>query len=648
MNFSVRAVICLVKLVLVADSFCFHSLFAQNETKLNEIFERYYEETGKDFQIDQIEEYFKEPIVLKAENLAKIRALLNISRTQARSLLRLLKVGLPMENICDSLGFSDLQCSLLKYCTIAPQDEQNKFSARKTNWLSSPSLELKSRLYNQFPQSENYIGDKIDSYQKGVFSLRPFQLGVSFSKNAGELSYWENNKFFGAYENEFVRLVVGRFSYRNYSGIVLGEPFGVNKGSDAIERALGTMVKISPTLSSMQYGIFNGIALSSNYNFRDNIKIQISGFVSKVKRSGTLDSLNQIVTSVYTQDYFRDSSELKKKNTFDEVSYCIQSDLNFNKLWFGYSFLMLNYSKSISTASRKFIDGKSSNFHSLFVRYDLSNSLNFASEFSLDGKKNIGFVSNVNFKKRRINSSLNFRYFSEQFRSPFGAVLAENSYPNNELGLFYVFELRLKDFDFQFYSDFFKSLSPTYLLQVPYYGQEIFMQSIFSPMRSLSARLKIRRKEKTDYVYNVQKTKQLPYQKISYTFLLESKFNIADNLILKNRLDFVWINNRGMKKNENGFHTFFELNYSPLNLLWFGARINYFSTQSYESAIYVFEVIAPELMYSIPFYGKGTRITFWCNVQIFKGFSLYFKYYRDKKDVVKQFLLGQLDFRYQF
>lgn len=633
---------------MFANSIFLYYLLAQNEVNLNEILERFYEDMGSDIRIDQFEDYFKEPIDLTKENIDKICSFLRINRGQANALLRMVRNKMSMADICDSLGLSELQCSLLKFSTKVLRVQQDKISIKKTQSTPNMSFELKSRFYCQLPENRNFVGDIVNSYQRAEINFQPYRFGISFTKNAGELSYWEKHKFSGVYDKDFLKLVVGRFSYKNYFGIVLGEPFGVNKGGDVIERALGTSVKINSSLSSMEYGIFNGIALTTNCDFYESFRVKISGFVSKIKRSGTFDTLRNLITSVYTQDYYRDSNELKKKDTFNEVAYCIQSDLSTGRLTLGYSFFFLNYSKYISTSSRKFIDGRNSNFHSFFLSYNFFNVLDFGAQYSLDGKKNIGIVSNLSLKKKHFNTSLNFRYFSEQFRSPFGAVLAENSYPNNELGIFYHFQLKLKDFDFQLYSDFFKALSQASLLQVPYYGNEVFLQAIFSPTKDLSTRFKLRRKEKTDYVFNIQKTKQLPYQKISYNLFFEGKFSALDKWVIKCRFDRIWINNREMKSNENGFHILLELSFSPKSFCNAGSRMSYFSTKSFESAIYVFEILAPEFMYSSPFYDKGIRLTFWSKFQIFNWFSLYLKYYWDRKDITKQFVLGQLDFIYRF
>lgn len=621
--------------------------FAQDEIILNELLERYYEETGKQVQIDQIEQYFKEPIELKQENINKIAELLNVSSLNAKKIISLVKDGFELETICDSLAFTDLQCSLLKYCTFWKGNEQTNIT-KKIKSNNKNFVEIKTRLYQNFPQNTKYLGNLLDSHNRIKFGYDLFQVGISASKDAGELSFFDNYKYYTSYEQENFKVVLGRFSYQNHFGLVLGNPLGMNKGTDIETFSFPSVAKVSPSLSSFEYGIFNGLGITSKFIFSEKAFFQFSGFISKVRRSGTRDTSLKVVTSISTQDYFRDSNELKKKDNIWEDSYCFNADIIWEKIKLGYTFLYLKYSDYISTSSKKFILGKNSNFHTWFFQYNFNDNLNFSSEFSITNDKRIASVGGFSFKRQSITSSLNFRYFDEEFRSPFGSVISENSYPNNEFGIFYNFNIRLKRANIQFYSDFFKSLSPTYFIQVPIYGEEVFLQAIFPLKEYFSARLKLRMKEKTDYAYNIPKTKQIPYQKITYSLLGEGRLFLFNNLKIATRLDYIWINNRKVKNEENGFHSFIETSYTPVDFLEAGLRVNYFSTTSFDAAVYVFEVVAPEFMYSIPFYGKGLRFTLWCQTKLFNYLKIYLKYYLDKKTSTQHFILGQIDLIYRF
>ncbi len=623
------------------------SSLAQNEIILNEILERYYEETGKQVQIDQIEQYFKQPIELKKENSNRIAELLNVSSVVAKKIISLINKGKEPEGICDSLAFTDFQCYLLKYCTVREESEQTKI-VKEIKSENKDYVEIKTRLYQKFPQNTNYLGNLWDSYNRIKLGYDCFQFGISTCKDAGELSFFDNYKYYAYYEDDFFKVVLGRFSYQNHFGIALGNPIGANKGTDIETFSFPSMAKISPSLSSIEYGILNGLGITSKYNLSEKVSLQISGFVSKVRRSGTRDTSQQVITSVYTQDYFRDSNELKKKNIMWENSYCFNSDIVWDRFTLGYSFFYLNYSDYIFTNSKKFILGKNSNFHTFFFQYNFSDNLNFSTEFCISSGKRIASVGSFSFKRKSITSSLNFRFFDEEFRSPFGSVISENSYPNNEFGIFYNLNIRLKGANLQFYSDFFKSLSPTFLIQVPFYGEEVFLQAIIPLKDYFSARFKLRMKEKTDYDYNIPKTKQIPYQKITYSFLCEGRIFLFNDFKIAARLDYIWINNRKVKNNENGFHSYIEASFTPIDFFETGLRVNYFLTTSFDAAVYVFEIVAPEFLYSIPFYGKGLRYNIWCQFKLFNDINIYLKYYLEKKTRIQHFILGQLDFVYRF
>ncbi|MFN3782103.1 MAG: hypothetical protein ACK4SO_08000, partial [Candidatus Kapaibacteriota bacterium] len=166
------------------------------------------------------------------------------------------------------------------------------------------------------------------------------------------------------------------------------------------------------------------------------------------------------------------------------------------------------------------------------------------------------------------------------------------------------------------------------------------------PFPKFSTRFRIVMKEKTDYVYNPQKTYQIPYQKSSYKILFENKFVPFTNLTTSFKVDFVYLNHKNFLSNESGFHFSLHCEYNNPKVLEIGSGINYFSTVSYSSAIYFFEIVAPEYMYSVPFYGTGLRFSLWIGKRLWDSIELFFRYNYEPKSGNKNFVLGQLNLTY--
>ncbi|ROL58188.1 hypothetical protein D9V84_00185 [Bacteroidetes/Chlorobi group bacterium Naka2016] len=619
-----------------------------SQLDLPQLLELLYEETGKTKTIDEVEFYMNYKIELVKENVQKISDLLGVNRKTATRIISLSAKGMSFNEICDSLNLLSSQCELIKLCTKVKETSTKRNSLDRGNENNGLILDLKSRFYTNFVSDTSYLGDNMDSYQRLIVLYKNFSLGVSLNKDIGEESYFNDKKYFLSFDNSNYRVILGRFVFKSFWGNVLGEPYGIYKGSNPAKNSFANTNKIKPTTSALDWGTFNGVAFATNWNLSEIFNLNLNGFVSLTNRSGNFDTSIQKVTSIYTMGYFRDSNELRKKDVLKENGYFFQLVTNTNTLSFGYSIFSLNYDKYLETSSKRFPIGKGNLYHSLFYDVHFWNSIHFSSEISIDKEKKLGLVSGIKYEAKRFASTICVRYFSKDFRSPFGSMLGENSYPNNEFGVFYSFEMGGENVSLQFYTDFYKSLSPTNLLQIPYRGQDLFIQLLFEPFENSSLRFRLKREDKTDYVYNVQKTNQIPFPKVKYQLLVEHKFNFLKTFTSTQRLDLLYLNNRELLTNETGMHFCIDLSSKILQIFELGSRYNYFSTTSYSSAIYVFEIIAPEYMLSVPFYGKGWRLTSWVKLSLFKYLNLYFKHYYQSNLSRKNFVLFQIDFNYFF
>ncbi|MCX7879197.1 MAG: hypothetical protein N2517_00865 [Ignavibacteria bacterium] len=614
-----------------------------------ELLERFYEETGKNITIDELQFLSQNPIILERNAIKQISELLYVDKEVAKKIILMVEQGFTFDEVCDSLLLLPSQCKLLKIFTKKSENLSQKTKVREVSRKSDEdySLMLKSRLYSYIPSDTGYLGSPVDSYHKVYFSSPTFLVGGSVSKDAGEVSLLDNQKYFASFKFAGNELVLGKFIAQNNFGTILWSPQSKFKGQNPALSSFGTKNKILPTTSSAEYGVFNGLCFSSSFDLFGGY-FNILGFISQTNRSGNYDTALDVVTSIYTVDYYSDSNSLKKRNILKERTYFFSTTIGFGEAELSYSFLNLSYNKPIQTLSKKFISGKDASFHSFLLKSRILENVKLAWEFNLSKKNDIATIFALNFSLRQIVSTLNVRYFSLDFRSPFGTTFGENSYPNNEFGIFFGLEFSSKNLEFDFYADFFRSLGPTFLLQVPFKGTDFFVQLVANPLNWLTNKIRLQRKEKTDYTYNIQKTQQIPFQKVIYRFLLDNFFKIGNSFQLRWRLDYVFLHNANYLPNESGIHSFIELKTNQFGFFELGTRLNYCITDSYNSAIYVFQVFAPEFMYSIPFYQKNFRFSAWGNLKIVEGLNLHLMYFYDQKSNVRNFLLGQIDFKYKF
>lgn len=628
----------------------FKSFALETEKKIfvEEILERFYEETGKNYAIEDIDIFISNPLPLTKLKVKDIASILVIPTETAHKIIDLNKSGLKFDAICDSLGLLSSQCDLLKI--ISKADDDTVQGHQQQNRSNNYALTIRSRFYTkrQNKPDTNFLGSPIDSYQKLLLQSNFGELGVSSSKDIGEPNYFDSYKAFLSLNYEKLQLVLGNFVVENNFGNVLWSPFGKYKGSNSVIVSSMFRKRIAPTLTSMDYGTFRGAALDYSVKLWEDLEFNFLGFVSKANRSATIDTTRNVVTSIYTMELFRTVNELAKKNQLDETSFFGNVGFRLGLISLNYSILKLNYDRALQTGSKKYISGFQSTLHSLGMQLQYNDNITLSTEASLSGDNSLGVVCALTYNQRPFATTLNFRYFSPRFRSPFGALFGENSYPNNEFGIFCGIEYAYSNVNFQFYADYFRTLEPTSLIQTPVLGNDFYLQSFFTPLTNLRTRIRVQRKEKTDYTYNIQRTKQVPFQSISYKFLIENRYAFSELLLISHRMDVTYLNNNEYLPNEIGWHTFVDLACSPVSWCEFGIRANLFSTESFSSAIYVFEVLAPDFMSSQPYYEYGYKGSIWCNLKFNdKGINIYLRYYYLSNGArLSNFILGQINLNF--
>jgi hypothetical protein len=620
------------------------SFATEKKVLVEEILERFYEETGKNYVIEDIDIFISNPLPITKLEAKDIADILAVSTETAHKIINLSKSGLGFDAICDSLGLLSSQCDLLR--VISKVDDDAVQGQQRPSRSNDYEFTIRSRFYtkSQNEPDTNFLGSPIDSYQKLFLRSNFGELGISNSKDIGEPNYFDSYKAFLSLNYEGLELILGNFVAENDFGNILWNPFGKYKGSNSVIVSSMFRKRIVPTLTSMDYGTFRGIALDYNFKLWKDLEFNFLGFVSKANRSATIDTVRNVVTSIYTTELFRTASELAKKNQLDETALFGNVGIRLDFMSFNYSILKLNYDRALQTKSKKYISGFQSVLHSLGLQLRYNDKITFSTEASLGNDDGLGVVCALTYNQRPFATTINFRYFSPNFRSPFGALFGENSYPNNEFGIFCGIEYSRSDVSLQFYGDYFRTLEPTALIQVPVLGSDFYLQSFFTPLANLSTRVRIQRKEKTDYTYNIQKTKQVPFQSISYEFLIENRYAFSEVLLVSHRMDFIYLDNTPYLPNEIGWHTFIDLAYSPASWCDFGIRANLFSTESFSSAIYVFKTLSPDFMMSQPYYEYGYKGNVWCNLKFNdKGINIYLRYYYLSSDAkLSNFILGQI------
>ncbi len=507
------------------------------------------------------------------------------------------------------------QMIILQHCTYIQEtkrfEKSNYYSRFKSTFTDDPIYGFEKDKFKGSPFNYNW---------KSLVDLDNFHTGFMLDKDEGEINSVDFYSAFIQYKspNKF-NIILGDFEYQLGMGNVLWKSFGDRKGINNISPIVRNNQLAKPYKSSLDFSFFRGIALDYQFSIF-GINNKVGGFTSYQNYSGTLDSTREIISSIYNVGLYRTESEIAKKSTFNEFSYSINWSIDLSDLNIGVGLFSISNNKDIQTSSSKFINGKNNLFKTLFLNYQKQNFAT-SSEVSFDGNNNLaitfgGLVSNKNNK-----IALNFRSFSENFRSPYGSHFGEFSYPSNELGLYLAWtHNKTRNYTFTNFIDFFKSYGKTYYLDIPTTGFTAFSQFDYSKIRNLIYSLRAQLNNKTEKFSNDDVDKY--YSRDNIRIRNEFFYKINSNFKMRVRAEYSYISNKGFLTDESGLAGFVELSYSNWN--WtFGSRYSMFSTDSYNSAIWQYEYFMPGNMYSFPAYLQGNRIVVFVNYNLLKKFKIF-------------------------
>ncbi|MGQ9819609.1 MAG: hypothetical protein ACUVQ1_06775 [Candidatus Kapaibacteriales bacterium] len=614
-----------------------------NEHKIQEILQDIYEQTGSNVKYEEIEFYLENPKPLGKYKPEELTSITCIPINLAKKIILMYNKKIEVDSICDSLKLSLSQCALLKL--ISYQEKYTLNEQKEANL----AINLRSRFYYSPNKLDKHIlGDPIDSYQRITLTSKLFDLGFSISKDPGERSYFDSYKLYFHKNLDNVSLILGHFIVKNSNGLILWYPYSPSKTPPSVFSVLSNDIQIQPTLTTSSFGTFRGIAGKISFSITQNTRLIFSPFVAKTPRSGSMDSTGKIVTSFYTSDLFIEPKEVLKRDNIDETTYFLFLQFISQMFSISYSHFYIMYDKYVQTSTKKFFTGSSALFNSISTKVTLSKNLNLLNEFAVSKLKDKALINNIMFQKNLTSALMSFRYLSPTYRSPFGMNIGENSYPNNELGILFATQFKIKPLSCEILLDNFKTLQPISNLEFPIFGNDFYLQAYF-PISSANIKVRLERKEKTDYVKSMDNTKQIPYQKVQYRFMGEMKFAFFKKVDFISRIDYTKLNYQGFKSNESGFNCFFQINSEILKDWDFSTRFNVFSTASFESSVYVFEYFAPGLMQSVAYNGKGVKIILNSILRLIENkLRFYVRYYYDSKTPQKHFILAQTEITWVF
>lgn len=475
------------------------------------------------------------------------------------------------------------------------------YSKLKTYFRSRVTNDLQTR---QGFVDSSFAGSKIKFYNRLQLKFdKNYQAGVLIEKDPGEKSYTDFSSFhfqiknLGLVEN----IVVGDFTVELGQGLALWSPFGFSKGADAIFSVKKNSRFIRPYTSAAEYNFFRGAA--STFQFDD---FKITGFFSNKSIDASINELTNEITSIGQTGFHRTPNEILKKNSVKQEVFGSSIDYRLsNILNAGLIYYSAKFDKQFESSSLYDLNGDEFNYLSLYYNLNL-NKIIFFGEASYD-QTSVATFNGVQFAAaNNFIFTTAIRSYPRNYKNIFGYGFGERAGKvNNEVGFYSGFKLRTSFGVLNLYYDIFKFPYRTFENSLSSEGDELLVDFSTRFIRGFELRLryKFENKEVTELVNNndeiVRRLKQIARTEFIY--------EIDNNIRLKTRIEYNNFLIRSADKNENGFLIFQDVRFAPSKKLIAYARIIFFQTDSFNSAVYEFENDLVGVMPNLAMYGKGLR-----------------------------------------
>ena len=469
----------------------------------------------------------------------------------------------------------------------------------------------RTRNYQQFDkvygfEKQKFLGSKLEYLQKVTSKYKNLEAGFVFDKDAGEMNFIDFYSGYLEFENNNTTFIVGDYYVELGLGNILSREFPSRKGSNVISPTMNFGDGIRPSRSSLDYSYFRGVALQNTFNFSDSsINLKVSLATSKTAKSGNLDTVSKTISSVYLSGLYRTPTEISKREVIDEKSIFGSVEMQVSDFLFGFGTFYLDYNYPIQSSSSSAFLGKNGLLKSVWARY-LKNNFSIGGEASLDAKNNLGVKLGSIIDLDEYEIAFHLRSFSENYRSPYGSIFGEFSNPANELGLYSgIIYKKMTDWRISGFLDIYKSYARTYYVPAQVKGFNIFLESNYKISNDITLLNRIVYENKTDNIK--QNNIDHIYQKQNISFRNDLSYQFSKFFYTRFRIESIFLDYSKLQSPQVGVGCFAEFNFLPLENLRLFTRISYFSTDSYDSAVWEYEYFILGMMNTYAAYLDGSR-----------------------------------------
>ncbi len=572
--------------------------------------------------LDRIEFYSDNPILLDSARVEDILQLPLVSRTTARRIVSLLRTKKPrtLAELCDAVRCSQEERYILERCaTLGGTPLVSiplSFRSRAMLWATPPRAATDGR----------FRGSPHELYTRVHMVHGNTAVAALANKDAGEPLVADFLSASIATRVSNISIIIGDYYAEMGLGLVLWRPFGARKGTDVVTPCTEFGRGFQQYRSALEYRFFRGVALEYPIAVADGTTMLVRAGLSALPRSASLDTVGAVITSLATDGYHRSSSEIARRRNVTERAALGALELRTGQFVAGFSTVMLEYPMPVTSSSTLVMPARRGLFASAYALQNTDNAT-WSAELARDYAGNVATRAGLEYRTTPTTVTLGARWYAPMFRAPYGYNFGESSQPTNETGIYLGIRARLASkVENLFYADVYRHTAGISTLPRLRRGVDIFNETRVRLGKGTVVFVRLRQEHRTEDRSTDAGT--VAEEVLRSTLRCEVLHRTDGGTIARFRIEGVWRipTESALPTVEHGLAAFGELSMALSAQFRLGGRVTAYSTASFNSVVYTFEQLAPGLLVSVPLYGRGTRWFVYVQWSAFERITVWVRY----------------------
>jgi|GEM_PF-5098510 len=638
------------QLILICSVFILSStsIFGKGNSSLTDemqfelLLEQLARDYGQSIDADILEYYHDRRLAREPDNLSKIISLPLIDETTAFYLTNYPNVSI--EKVSQKLLLSSLQTAILSNTLVLENSSGTQLESEIEEEEDTPegiklSYKLRSIIDLEEKQGfadSTYLGDRVDYYQRLSLGYGDFSSVLLTSKDAGELSYTDFISGGLSYQTDGYGMFVGDYIREWGAGGLNWRRFGGRKGGETISIPYQNSDRTRINTSSIPDGVMRGTSLFAEYDLDNKAILRASAWYSDQRLSGNVVN-DSLVQSVIRTGFHRTQNDLDKKSMIGERVIGVSSYYEQQEAGLGVAFQNISYDKALDTDDSRYFDGESTSFLSATGSYNFNDQSDGLVEVVGSNTGNYAIISTFRYTAKKLSSGtghkylLNFRYLSEEYKSPYANPFSEFSGTADEIGLYLGYRFIInKGISLSTFVDIYQSSKARRSSNLPVRGWEWLSQLRVAPERDTEFVIRAKLENKFDR-FKLANSNIVDNELTRLSARADYIKNLGRYLRLRVRGEYSALKVVDQVESSEGYLVSSELDYQLSQDLKVGGRYTIFSTDDFNSAMWQYEYVFPGYSTTPVLYGRGSRATVEVAWEMVEGLRLSGRYAIDYK-----------------